>query len=144
MNPSLSALLGTILFTGLEDDDTPLDENYDTCDFDEESKATLSRRFAVFVNKAEDKIREVRGDNWCSIEEFYVGSGQSPYQLEHDFVMTCQGHGCGYWETGDWEVEIGKILTNLAKEHGDFEAEVGDDEVIRLNFHNKEWGRNGG
>ena len=37
----------------------------------------------------------------------------------HDFWLTRNGHGCGYWETPDWPETEGKRLTEAAKHYGE-------------------------
>lgn len=45
----------------------------------------------------------------------------------HDFWLTRNGHGCGFWETPDWPEADGKVLTKLAKEFGELNPFVNDD-----------------
>lgn len=47
----------------------------------------------------------------------------------HDFWLTRQRHGAGYWD-GDWPEEIGKKLTEAAHAFGEFDLYVGDDGLI--------------
>lgn len=35
-------------------------------------------------------------------------------QAGHDFWLTSQGHGCGFWD-GDWKEYAGECLTNASK-----------------------------
>ena len=47
----------------------------------------------------------------------------------HDFWLTRNGHGCGYWD-GDWPKGIGVGLDKLAHKFGEFDLFVGDDGLI--------------
>jgi len=47
----------------------------------------------------------------------------------HDFVLTRNGHGAGFWD-GDWEEKLGEELTSLSKKFGEFEAYIGDDSRV--------------
>lgn len=47
----------------------------------------------------------------------------------HDFWLTRNGHGAGFWD-GDWDDEIGKKLTKSSETYGEFTLYVGDDGKI--------------
>ena len=47
----------------------------------------------------------------------------------HDFWLTRNGHGAGFWD-GDWDDEIGKKLTKASETYGEFTLYVGDDRKI--------------
>jgi hypothetical protein len=49
----------------------------------------------------------------------------------HDFWLTRNGHGAGFWD-GDWPDEVGRKLTALSKEFGEQWHYVGDDGLIYL------------
>jgi hypothetical protein len=138
MNPSLRQLAESLLFSETDNADEsggePLDLNYTPEDIDADSLQELSNRFQSFVEEAEKEITEKIGDDWSSIDDFYTGCSSSEYQTEHDFIMTTNGHGCGFWETFDWPKEVGEILTRLAKRHSEIHADVGDDGKIYLSF----------
>lgn len=134
MNPSLQHLAATILWSEFDNStpsgDEPLDENYGIQDFDPESLAILSQKFQAFVSRAEAAITEATGSaDWTSIDEFYIGPSSSDYQTEHDYIMTVNGHGCGFWEEHDWEPGVGTILTNLAKQDREIHAFAQDGKV---------------
>jgi hypothetical protein len=120
MNPSLQQLATTLLWS--ENDNStpeggePFDKNYTVYDIDGESLGKLHQQFQAFVSKAEAKITELKGSSWTSIDEFYTGPDTGGFYLEHDYIMTVNGHGCGFWEKSDWKPEVGQILTNLAEQ----------------------------
>ena len=120
MNPSLLQLAATLLWS--ENDNStheggePFDKNYDVCDIEEASLNELHRRFQAFVDKAEAEITKLKGSDWGSIDDFYTGSGTGGFYLEQDYIMTVNGHGCGFWEESDWEPKVGRILTDLASQ----------------------------
>jgi hypothetical protein len=49
-------------------------------------------------------------------------------QAAHDFWLTRNGHGAGFWD-GDWP-EVGDKLTEIAKSFGEVWAYLGDDGLI--------------
>jgi len=138
MNPSLRQLAITLLWSENDNADEsggePLDANYTPEDIDTDSLQELSKRFQSFVEEAEKLITEKVGSDWSSIDDFYTGSGNSDYQTEHDFILTANGHGAGFWEKSDWPEEVGSILDKLARKYGEIHADVGDDGNIYLTF----------
>lgn len=51
-------------------------------------------------------------------------------QAGHDFWLTRNGHGAGFWETFNWDNEAGKTLTNSSHEFGDYYLFVQDGEIL--------------
>lgn len=136
MNPSLEHLVTTLLWSETDNADEtggePLDKNYSITDVDEASLQKLHERFQSFVRKAEQLLIAKFGDDWSSIDDFYTGSSNSAYQTEHDYIMTVNGHGVGFWEKHDWQEAAGEILTALARKETEIHAYVGDDGKIHL------------
>lgn len=131
MNPTLTALVQTILFTESDIYGEPLEGNYSIADFDEESLKKLYSEYQQFIAIAEEKITEKIGENWDCIDDFYDVQQPALNQTEHDYVLTRNRHGAGFWD-GDWSSEVSKILTDAARSQYEFTAYVGDDERIYL------------
>ena len=47
----------------------------------------------------------------------------------HDFILTRNGHGAGFWD-GGWHKPWDRRLTDLAREFGEISCYVGDDSLI--------------
>lgn len=47
-------------------------------------------------------------------------------QASHDFYLTRNGHGSGFWD-GDWPEEDGEKLTEISKSYGAHQAFLADD-----------------
>lgn len=47
----------------------------------------------------------------------------------HDFWLTRNGHGAGFWD-GDWPEDAGKTLTAASKAFGQVDLYIGDDGQI--------------
>lgn len=47
-------------------------------------------------------------------------------QAGHDFWLTRNGHGAGFWD-GDWPEPYAAMFTNGAKSYGEFQTYLGDD-----------------
>jgi len=85
----------------------PLDDNYGPDDFADAALAAIVKDCLKFQqeNKADIGIRS--GD------------------AGHDFWLTRNGHGCGFWD-GDWPEPMGSRLDNAAKKFGSIVLCVGD------------------
>ena len=105
------------LFSTNDDNGDPLDKNYtvhnlstgtlstmtyDCIHFQEENKVNLALAYDLYPKKE------------YSEEE----------QAGHDFWLTRNGHGCGFWDR-DIE-EVGDILTKVSEKWGVFDLYVGD------------------
>lgn len=55
--------------------------------------------------------------------------GESPNRAGHDFWLTRNRHGAGFWD-GDYEEDKGKRLTAVAEQYGEVSVYVGDDGLI--------------
>jgi hypothetical protein len=136
MNPSLEQLAITLLWSENDNADEsggePLDANYSVTDIDEASLQKLHKRFQSFVERAEQLLTAKFGGDWSSIDDFYIGASNGSYQTEHDYILTVNGHGVGFWEKHDWQEAAGEILTALAQKETEIHAYVGDDGKICL------------
>ncbi len=91
------------------------------------------------VEDVDDAAREQATDD---IEGFFEANaeliarakdadrGYSDRQVAHDFWLTRNGHGAGFWDRGLGEV--GDELTQVAKAYGSADLYVGDDGKIHL------------
>jgi hypothetical protein len=48
----------------------------------------------------------------------------------HDFILTSNGHGAGFWDSGRWHEPWGDRLTELCRKFGEIDCYVGDDSLI--------------
>jgi hypothetical protein len=51
-------------------------------------------------------------------------------QAGHDFWLTRNGHGSGFWDFGRWPEGVGDTLTDLSKSFGECDLYWGDDGLI--------------
>ena len=73
-----------------------------------------------FSDEAEKRMKADL-DSFCEemtpeLEEEYDVAGGTPEQFAHDFWLTRNRHGAGFWDRGIGE--IGDKLTKMAKVHG--------------------------
>lgn len=100
-----------LLWSETDDDGDNYDKNYDIRHIDEESLKGIIEECKLF-----------QLENWDRIQSNLSMAG-------HDFMMTRQGHGVGFWEKGDWPEEDGEILTQKCKEHGETNTYVENDVI---------------
>ncbi len=92
-----------------EDGGDPMDANYGIEDIEPDAIA------AAVLDC--DRFRELAGD--------LLDESDDPTQAAHDFWLTRNGHGAGFWD-GDWP-EGGDRLTAICKGFGESHLSVGDD-----------------
>ncbi len=98
----------------------PLDRNYSVDDIAPETLARMVADCAKF-----------QADNaeWISSE--YCLTRQTPdEQAGHDFWLTRNGHGVGFWETSDWAQPASTKLDEASTAFGAVDLYVGDDGKI--------------
>jgi hypothetical protein len=88
----------------------PLDKNYSVDDIAPETLAEMIADCAAFQKAHE-------GD---------IAGGLSRPRAGHDFWLTRNGHGCGFWD-GDWPEPQATRLTEAAEAFGSYDLYVGDD-----------------
>jgi hypothetical protein len=91
----------------------PLDKNYTADDIAPETKAEMRKDCENFVKLAKVKLQR---------------SGLPAKRAGHDFWLTRNGHGAGFWDEGLGK--LGDALTRDAKSFGSYDLYVGDDGKI--------------
>lgn len=118
-------------FWSSTDDSSPdggenLDKNYSFRDVSLDLFNEVKIRCALFLEKYQDMI--VACDDWISDNRT---TEYSALELAgHDFWLTSNGHGAGFWETGRWPQAVSDILDKASREFGSIELYVGDDKQI--------------
>lgn len=80
-----------------------------------------------FAKESRDKARE-------ELEEFIAAAGEmldgwDAEQVGHDFWLTRNGHGAGFWDRG---LPFGRELTDLCKTYGARSCFLGDDGKVYI------------
>lgn len=89
----------------------PMDESYGERDVTIE---TLRKMIA--------DCKAFQGAHWDDISS-------DPKRAGHDFWLTRNGHGSGFWD-GDWPEPAASRLTSASKGYGEFNLYVGDDDFV--------------
>lgn len=104
------AYLECALWCSVGEDERPLDEDYGIEDIAPASLDLIAEDCRRFV---QDNI-------------IYLEQAGTPDQNGHDFWLTRNHHGAGFWGRG-YRADIGKMLTNAAHAWGSSDLYVGDD-----------------
>jgi hypothetical protein len=111
------AYMEAAIWSSTDENDDPLDQNYDITDF---SDNTFNRIIA-------DCKQFQQYANIDSIEGAPSTHDASPHVMAgHDFWLTRNGHGAGFWD-GDWPEADGARLTELSEKFKELDLYVGDD-----------------
>jgi hypothetical protein len=112
----------TALWSSTDDDDHNLDEPSLGYELSENAKACLDYDLLLFISLLATKLITLEG-----IEE---RTGQNSTQVAHDFWLTRNGHGAGFWD-GDYEQDkLGDTLTALSEQIGSCDLCVGKDNLV--------------
>lgn len=113
INVFIDHYIVAMLWAELDDNQDPLDANYDRDDIAPEAMEQIIEDCKLFVNSNAHLLKDI-----------------SPEQAGHDFWLTRNGHGAGFWARGLGH--IGDELTAYCTAYGDCTPYVGDDGKIYL------------
>lgn len=118
MNPLerfIRAYIEAALFSSTDNSDDsggePLDNNYSRGDLDASALKRIRADCTAFF--------------LANLQDF---NGRFE-QAGHDFWLTRNGHGAGFWD-GDWPEEVGERLTKASEAFGECDIYVGDDRSL--------------
>lgn len=106
--------LETALWSSTDDNGEPLDSKYSIEDLSTEAIEKAERDTEDFLVKA-GSLLDKHDDSIAA----------------HDFWLTRNGHGAGFWD-GDYKESDGEKLTALSKQFGELNLIVGDDGKLYL------------
>ena len=96
----------------------PLDANYGKSDIDKKALRDWKKDCVAFMRWEKSDLKKF-------MDETGVGWGS----CGHDFWLTRNGHGAGFWD-GDWPSKLGQFLTKASKVYGSCEIESSPDGVF--------------
>jgi len=108
------------LWSSMDDNEEPLEKHYCRNEIHPDTAAKMREDVEKFVNENHADLQLWKGVT--TVEQ----------QAGHDFWLTRNEHGCGFWEPEwtDLPTNPGDRLDEAAKEFGCFELYVGDDGLI--------------
>lgn len=119
-NTSISMILRSYIDTALwvtdDDNGEPLDRNYDVDDVEQASYKEMERDVKKFVAEVER----------AGLLDLYIREYDGA-QFGHDFWLTRNGHGAGFWSRSYDDDELGDKLTKIAEKFGEAHVYVNDD-----------------
>lgn len=104
----LDAYIECALWSSTDDDGEPLDQ-IDDLEISDQLREQMKSDAEDFQSANSQLYREAMSDS----------------QAGHDFWLTRNGHGAGFWDRGLGK--LGETLTAKAKEYGGFGLYIGDD-----------------
>lgn len=113
MNAFLSAYIEAALWSSVDDAGEPLDSTYFASDLSEQALAEMESDCADFQQANSELLESLSNE-----------------QAGHDFWLTRNGHGAGFWDRGLGE--CGRKLTEACKPYGSQDIYIGDDGKIHV------------
>jgi hypothetical protein len=98
-------------------EDVPMDRDFTIDDIYPECLQRM-------INDCEAFQESERKNGYSTIEKDLEQAG-------HDFWLTRNGHGAGFWD-GDWGDEEGKRLTEVSHTYGEYWLYVSDDGMVHV------------
>ena len=118
--------LAALLWSETDDNGKPLDRG--DCEASDSLKAKVSADWDDFREQAEALGFDAERDCARMLHPDCEGSAWNA--AAHDFILTRNGHGIGFWDTGRWYEPWATKLTTLAESSGELRCYVGDDGAI--------------
>lgn len=106
-----------------EDGGEPMDQNYGPDDITPESRVKMFEDCANFLTTAFSTLSDLEAD--ISYDTL------PPEQVGHDFWLTRNGHGAGFWDR--CLDHYGDTLTDMCVPYGESDLYVGDDKKLHIN-----------
>jgi hypothetical protein len=114
------AYIDCALWSSTDDNDEPLDAGNH-----ELSNETITSMI--------QDCKSFQEDNETVLAYWYVECGESEDRAGHDFWLTRNGHGAGFWDrwnSATDEGKIGKALTDASHTYESCDLYLGDDDLI--------------
>jgi len=114
MEDFLHAYIACALWSSTDEDGEPLDALYSADDLAPEA-----------IESMREDCEDFQAANAVDLD----ATGATDAQNGHDFWLTRNGHGAGFWDRG-YDDDLGERLTNAAHAYGSSDLYVGDDGVL--------------
>ncbi len=108
------AYIAAALWLGIDDDEAPLEDNYGVEDLAPSALATIIRECQQF--QAQHGIPQYNDSRYSDAEK-----------AGHDFWLTRNGHGAGFWGRSELSEADQEKYTAAARDFGSCDIYVGDD-----------------
>jgi hypothetical protein len=108
----LNSYLTTALWASVDDNDEPLDYNYDSRDIAKETIQKSKKDINLFIRKTEKLLDS------SNLDEEAIG---------HNFWLTRNRHGAGFWDLGLGK--LGDDISKIAESFGEVNMYVSNDNI---------------
>ena len=105
------------LWSSIDENEEPLDKNYVVEDLSSEALSEIISDCEAFQSEMAE----------------YLEKAGTPEYNGHDFWLTRNGHGAGFWDRG-YEKEVSAVLTGASKFMGECYLYVGANGKIYLDY----------
>lgn len=123
----IAAYIEAMLWSSTDDYEEPLDRDYDSDDIDDDCHERIKQDCEKFLHLTIDILDD------C--EHTYLGRYELTELAGHDFWLTRNNHGAGFWD-GDWHHEeiddVGEMLTDIANRFPPIDPYVTDSDTIDI------------
>lgn len=126
MKKELEQYLETALWSSTGEDDRPLDDKYDTRNFTRKARLQAERELKAFFKKVDEVgyVAADRAEEEGRLEEFKDSLDFDGTDLAHNFWLSRNGHGAGFFDKPEKFGELAGILQRVAKQAGERYIEV--------------------
>lgn len=108
------------LWSSHDDNGDSFDSKFDISDFSNDDRRKAQMDIKKFISKASRFLAQI--DRSVYDEE----------NIGHDFWLTRNGHGAGFWDRSELPEGIGEALTKIATSFGESDVYTGDDGKVYL------------
>lgn len=115
------AYIEAALGSETDDNNVPLDKNYELDDIAESSLELIIEDCRKFQENNQNLITD---ENYLRATQHEVEA-----MAGHDFWLTRNRHGAGFWD-GDWDEPAASLLTEAAHAAGESNLYLGDDDRL--------------
>ena len=122
----LEAYFTCALWSSVDDTDQPMNDNYSLDDISRPLKECTFSEIACWLGYCNELGLIAQYLNHPQVTESTRHTAEQ--MLGHDFWLTRNGHGAGFWDRGLGE--LGQKLTDACKTFGSMDLYVGDDGKI--------------
>lgn len=117
---TISQLFKTLIWQATDSEGTPLDYlNFERDDIPQDPQETFIEEFRQFCL-----------DNDSDIREFMSATGSTLDQVAHDYILTRNRHGAGFWDRGAGDV--GERLSDACHVWGEIDVYISDDGTLEI------------
>lgn len=128
LNAMVNAYVECALWSSTDDDGEFLDTFHNADDVAPETLAQMRQECADFLalewSYRPGNVPDGTPAETHTVREWLDVVRSTPVQAGHDFWLTRNGHGAGFWDRGYGY--IGDVLTYAAKTYGSYDLYVGD------------------